>query len=441
MYQINELALSVTNVAALASGCVAQIMCKDTLLIGSATSAQWHLDDSNHQVQAKHCEIQRVDGVFCIIDLCAGTYVNGATSPLGIGQRAKLNVGDEFCIGSLHLSVALEHSAQERLENIDTLLDASLSSHQSEPLIVQQAPIPDPLIELDALFAKSQKTNNVTDDLLSDVSSSVKKEDRLSFTPQSDSEFELSSSMTLKKHRTDFNLHSDAHSDGDVNTQWEKLMEPLQPETGDRRLDMTLPQGDEHLLASPMMSGLGVPLSGKQNVTQWHELAHDIGESLQACIKGVLAIHEQVKGDRFGTLNRNLQPIEDNPLRLGLSYQETIQTLFDDSHSSVHLSPPAAISESLKQVRNHHDAMLHATSVALEQILVAFSPEVLLRRFSQYRRATEPHSQETGSWAWQMYNDYYQELTSFRQQGFEKLYWEIFEQAYDQKIREMQREC
>ncbi|HHY0626831.1 TPA: type VI secretion system-associated FHA domain protein, partial [Vibrio parahaemolyticus] len=73
--------------------------------------------------------------------------------------------------------------------------------------------------------------------------------------------------------------------------------------------------------------------------------------------------------------------------------------------------------------------------------LVAFSPEVLLRRFSQYRRATEPHSQETGSWAWQMYNDYYQELTSFRQQGFEKLYWEIFEQAYDQKIREMQREC
>ncbi|NMT19383.1 hypothetical protein HKA99_34075, partial [Vibrio parahaemolyticus] len=74
-------------------------------------------------------------------------------------------------------------------------------------------------------------------------------------------------------------------------------MEPLQPETGNRLLDMTLPQGDEHLLASPMMSGLGVPLSGKQNVTQWHELAHDIGESLQACIKGVLAIHEQVKGE------------------------------------------------------------------------------------------------------------------------------------------------
>ncbi|GAL16072.1 uncharacterized protein ImpI/VasC [Vibrio astriarenae] len=139
MNQINELALSVTNVTALASGCVAQIMCKDILLIGSTESAQWRLDDSTHQVQAKHCQIQRVDGVFCIIDLCAGTYVNGATSPLGMGQRAKLNVGDEFSIGSLNISVALEHSAQEHLESIDAFLDASLTPHQSEPLIVQQA--------------------------------------------------------------------------------------------------------------------------------------------------------------------------------------------------------------------------------------------------------------------------------------------------------------
>lgn len=42
---------------------------------------------------------------------------------------------------------------------------------------------------------------------------------------------------------------------------------------------------------------------------------------------------------RFGTLNRNLQPIEDNPLRLGLSYEETIRTLYDADKSVVHLLP------------------------------------------------------------------------------------------------------
>jgi type VI secretion system protein ImpI len=39
-----------------------------------------------------------------------------------------------------------------------------------------------------------------------------------------------------------------------------------------------------------------------------------------------------------------------------------------------------------------------------------------------------------------MYENYYQELTSSRQQGFRKLFWEVFEQAYDKKLRELQRE-
>ncbi len=39
-----------------------------------------------------------------------------------------------------------------------------------------------------------------------------------------------------------------------------------------------------------------------------------------------------------------------------------------------------------------------------------------------------------------MYRSYYRELTSNRQRGFEKLFWEIFEQSDDRKIREKQLE-
>lgn len=40
-----------------------------------------------------------------------------------------------------------------------------------------------------------------------------------------------------------------------------------------------------------------------------------------------------------------------------------------------------------------------------------------------------------------MYRHYYQELNSGRQQGFAKLFWEVFEQAYDQSVRRQQREA
>ena len=38
-------------------------------------------------------------------------------------------------------------------------------------------------------------------------------------------------------------------------------------------------------------------------------------------------------------------------------------------------------------------------------------------------------------WAWGMYTHYYDELASARQRGFEKLFWEVFEQAYDRALR------
>ncbi len=44
-------------------------------------------------------------------------------------------------------------------------------------------------------------------------------------------------------------------------------------------------------------------------------------------------------------MNKSLQPIEDNPLRLGLDYDETIQVMFDSQRSIVQLSAPAAIEE------------------------------------------------------------------------------------------------
>lgn len=217
----------------------------------------------------------------------------------------------------------------------------------------------------------------------------------------------------------------------------EEVARSLQPANADTA---TSSAAGKHLLTGPMLQGLGIDLSQDTDMERMHFLSQELGESLQACVKGLLELHQQVSDGRFGTMNRNLQPIEDNPLRLGLSYEQTIRTMYDADKSLVHLSAPAAISESLKNVRDHNEAMQHATSEALNQILNAFSPQVLLRRFHHYKRNTDTSATSDEAWAWNMYCNYYQELTSNRQRGFEKLFWEIFEQAYDKKIREKQLE-
>ena len=217
----------------------------------------------------------------------------------------------------------------------------------------------------------------------------------------------------------------------------EEVAKSYQPHTDVQR---STSENASHLLTGPMLNGLGVEVGDNHDMAKMHMLSEELGQSLQACVQGLLELHQQVREGRFGMMNRNLQPIEDNPLRLGLSYEETIRTLYDADKSLVHLSAPAAISESLKNVRDHNEAMQHATTEALNQILNAFSPQVLLRRFHHYKRNSDQQNQSSESWAWQMYCNYYQELTSNRQKGFEKLFWEIFEQSYDKKIREKQLE-
>ena len=77
---------------------------------------------------------------------------------------------------------------------------------------------------------------------------------------------------------------------------------------------------------------------------------------------------------------------------------------------------------------------------ALRVMLDAFSPGNLMRRFAQYRRSHELRQKMDDAWAWQMYSNYYDELASSRQQGFEMLFNEVYAQVYDRVLREKQRE-
>lgn len=486
-----SLILQVANVQLLESGLTAQShWTPDGGNIGSESWATWRLKDAQGRVKPQHCAIVSIDGAFCVRDLCGDTYVNGSHMPLGKDQLAKLEHRDEITVGPYQLRVSFGHAdehdrnagpldAMFKADQVDLLADEPFDDEALE----DEAPLAanaDPLLALDALLEAKDDAEALLRDVerLDDGEQShalVPEENlvlhELKFTPQADSEYEMTSSIRLKKilgfgPRKDDAAQPDiapahqpqspqqttapsspinTHNVSEGLTMDEKVLDLLEEEVA-RSLQpanadtATSSAGGKHLLTGPMLQGLGIDLSQDTDMERMHFLSQELGESLQACVKGLLELHQQVSDGRFGTMNRNLQPIEDNPLRLGLSYEQTIRTMYDADKSLVHLSAPAAISESLKNVRDHNEAMQHATSEALNQILNAFSPQVLLRRFHHYKRNTDTSATSDEAWAWNMYCNYYQELTSNRQRGFEKLFWEIFEQAYDKKIREKQLE-
>jgi len=485
-FNMNGLSLSmvITNTQHLASGMSPKMLWPSVGgSIGSGFADDWKLEDSEGAVRPDHCDIIVVDGSFCLKDTSGETYINGSSMPIGKNGRAKLCHKDEINIGPYHIRVLLTQIGNE--QDSEQSLDQLISTDQNDLLDNGEANVvtksieeseSDPLLALDDLMGQPEDPErliNQRPELLdkrfsfNDVE--LQEQAPLVSTQQSDGESALTSSIGLKRilgfgksltHRVQSHFDMDSKSNNNTNNIETRVEQKMNKSEGygmnNNVLDLLEEEvaksmtpssshkneghGNNHLLTGPMLNGMGVDFLDSDNMEKMHVLSQELGESLRSCIEGLLELHKQIDNGHFGIMNRSLQPIEDNPLRLGLDYQETIKTMYESDKSLVHLSAPAAINESLKNIRDHNDAVQHATGEALQQILAAFSPQVLLRRFNSYKRSQENDHIDGDSWAWNMYCSYYEELTSSRQKGFEKLFWQIFEQSYDKKIREKQLE-
>lgn len=445
------ISLNIVNSQMLDAGLLPYIrFTKQGGVIGSDPGADWQLKHRLNEVKAQQCRILWLDEQFCVEDLCGEVFVNQSSMPIGLNRMASLNENDEISIGPYKVRISLgsenERSSamtKQLSEMFDeqALSDLTQTSALSAGSVaeVKLAAIDDPMQALDAL--EQQGRNKV----LSFTSLDPEQEIEMSLidsqllgsdkelTMQADSEYTQDSAIALKKHTYLDNFTMDEKAldllESELHTDFDKNSVPS-----------IHPEGN-HLTAGPLFRGLGVQLGDVLDSEQMQAISVDLGASLKAAISGILSLHDSASQGRYRLMNKNLQPIEDNPLRLGLNYEDTVKTLFDDDRSPVHLSSASAITESLQSVEQHNHAVQTAISEALDYILMAFSPEKLLKRFNQYRKSSDANLETGDKWAWSMYEKYYAELTSNRQKGFEKLFWEVFEQAYDRKLRELQRDC
>jgi type VI secretion system protein ImpI len=485
---VPSLNLMVTNVQLLESGLTPKSnWTPEGGTIGSSFSDDWRLRDKFGLVRSSHCEIVVIDGAYCLRDCSGETYINGSFMPMGRNKLAKLEHQDEIKVGPYLIRVSMgnlqdNEKSAAALDQIFDFGQQGLLAHGNEfddlDASEPEISVADPLLALEEMIQRDIAEESLIDVPLEQDKGQVnndslfpplKNKHAVSLSQQADGEHEMTSSIRLKRilgfgskkaeaqvetpkepksllpnnNNDQYSVNNQSEGYGmDENVLdllEEEVAKSMTSQTKSVTTQATRPtQADSHqpTLDDPMLSGLGVDLSSGRSAQQMQELSEELSQSLQACMKGVLELQQQIANGQFAA-NRSMQPIEDNALRLGLPYDETMHTLFDPNRSMFHLSAPAAIADSMKSFMDHNEAIQHATSEALAQILAAFSPQVLLRRFNNYKRPTQGSDD---SWAWNMYCSYYKELTSNRQKGFEKLFWDIFGQAYDKKIREKQLE-
>ena len=413
-----------------------------------AHGADWILHDRSGRVQPIHCEIRYEDGCYFVIDRCGQTRMNDQMRSLGALVSARLREGDILHVGPYRLTVNLddetytlpdparhlaEHDVAELLGTSNAHIDAP--PHHRDDVPAQNQPPeqgwrefgalsePPPQARLDPLLALEEAARAD-----SALSSNAEVLDSRHY-----GQTQLAAQADLSTTRFEAVSGSPLHAFGDPPMSGHPPS-PAAPGPSDLWIQNQFNQtGDAAGLVAPLVEGLGAPV-GALDAHAAHTLLFEAGTTLAALIRGLAALNRTPEGQGLALAKRTLQPIEDNPLRLAQTYPETVRALFSRDRSRVHLSPTAAVEESLEQIGEQHRAMLKAVAAGLNALLQAFSPDQLERRFARYRSGQNPEALP-GDWAWQMYRHYYDELKSSRQQGFDKLFWEVFDQAYDQALR------
>ncbi|EJJ4226615.1 type VI secretion system-associated FHA domain protein TagH [Salmonella enterica] len=387
--------------------------------IGHAPACRWPVQDRAGSVAGRACQVILHDGAFCLRSLMPGLMINLAPVSVDTGL-VRLRQGDEIGLGALALKVFIHEgklvSYSEQMAapetivtNRDRLADTLLTTdgQPAYPGMPHRHQLADTVVNgfsndpLQALRAESLTT---TGDLLSGGVSSAPV------------------SVPVK--------------DNEINTPFMDLP-PLYADPQGSNDNDTSPaeMAQRHLAATPLLRGLGSSLTVR-NSQDADDFLEEAGRTLQAAIKGLLELQQR----QSSLSDKHLRPLEDNPLRLNMDYATALNVMFAEGKSPVHLAAPAAVSESLRNVRHHEEANRAAIVESLRILLDAFSPQSLMRRFIQYRRSHELRHELDDAGAWQMYSHYYDELASDRQQGFELLFNEVYAQVYDRVLREKQRE-
>ncbi|MCL6269348.1 type VI secretion system-associated FHA domain protein TagH [Sansalvadorimonas sp. 2012CJ34-2] len=129
-----------------------------------------------------------------------------------------------------------------------------------------------------------------------------------------------------------------------------------------------------------------------------------------------------------------IQSQDNNPLKFSAGVDDALTMMFG-KNSNAFMSPEYAVKDSFDNVSDHQVAVLAAMRSAFESMLASFAPDNLENLFGRMNGKGFAMNKKAKNW--QSYQDWYRKLAGDSETAYNRLFGEVFTEAYEKKISEL----
>jgi type VI secretion system protein len=488
--------LKITNKAATPPGQGLSKTLQGGGIIGRAPSADWVLIDDARVISSHHASIeQQNDGYYITDTSMNGVFLNGAQSPLGKGNRAKLHNGDRLGIGDYEIEVNLSAVIQDGFtpQLPEDLFGADIPPPAAPP--PTDSPQPAPIIPEDFGLSGNRPTAGTLDalgsgeilDPLKLFDSSPRPAPANPYPPaatSSDRSPATEPQMTEKQTVDPLVLFDAPNADTPGSGPLADFDNFLQPQdTGPTPSDHTSPLQQQFAPPSAIpddwLSPAGSPspapspppqqaapgqaapaqppsLAAQQLVAAFLEglqlqhlkidaeelpaILRTVGQmtrlSTQEMIK-TLRARSDIKSD-FRVAMTTIRATENNPLKFSATADEALEKMLIHPSAS-YLAAVPALREAFADLQAHQLAVMAGMQAALKAALGRFEPETLEHDCEQRTRRSNFLPGMKKARQWDNFVHYYAEIAASVEEDFGSLFGEEFARVYDEQIARLKR--
>jgi type VI secretion system FHA domain protein len=411
--------------------------------IGRGRDNEWVIADPERHLSKRHCRLVYSVGDWELHDLSAnGTFLNGASDPVGQGSAEKLRNGDRIKFGPYEIEVTIdvdaEGAAPERGRSLASLRPDDVSMREPRAsrsdirhyddagndarlppsgslLDVSNSPILpadfDPLAPNQEPFAGTQPDHS----------------------PALESAFRPPQPMAIIPDDWDVESPAAPRPQAARPTQPPLPQEVAAP-APPRPEPAPLPQAaSDSGLAAAFLRGVGL---SEANLADPEKTLERIGAALRATVNGLrqtLMARASIK-DEFRIEQTMIRATGNNPLKFSLDDDDALATLLGTGRRSG-MSPEEAIAEAFNDLRLHELATVSAMQEAVRVLLAQFEPDSVERKVAS--SALQIHPAQKKARAWDAFVQLHGTVRQALSDDFDSVFGKAFARAYEQAIEKL----
>jgi len=408
--------------------------------IGRGRDNEWVVADPERHLSKRHCRLVYSVGDWELHDLSAnGTFLNGASDPVGQGSAEKLRNGDRIKFGLYEIEVTIDEDAEGAAPD----RGRSLASLRSDDVAMRE-PLPSRSdirhyndAGNDARMPQSGSLLDVSNSpiLPADFDPLAPNQEPFAGTqpdhaPALESAFRPPQPVAIIPDDWDVDSPAAPRPPTARPTHPPMPQEVAAPAPPRPEPPPLPPAASDSGLAAAFLRGVGL---SEANLVDPEKTLERIGAAMRATVNGLrqtLMARASIK-DEFRIEQTMIRATGNNPLKFSLDDDDALATLLGTGRRSG-MSPDEAIAEAFNDLRLHELATVSAMQEAVRVLLAQFEPDSVERKVGS--SALQIHPAQKKARAWDAFVQLHSHVTQALSDDFDSVFGKAFARAYEQAI-------